>query len=134
LDLLQDGIRLSMSKVRDFGNSEMPSIAGTSFEISESAVNEYIADVASAYNAATTDDERLNIIMTEYQLALWGNGLEAYTNYRRTGFPDFATTAPVMGNPPYPQRFIIPVSELETNPSLATYTPDPFAPVFWNVP
>lgn len=134
LELLQEGIRLSMSKVRDFGKAEMPSIAGSSYEMSESSVNNYLSDVAMAYNAASTDDERLNIIITEYQLALWGNGLEAYNNYRRTGFPDFATTAPVMGNPPYPQRFIIPVSELETNPSLANYSPDPFEPVFWSIP
>jgi hypothetical protein len=134
LDLLQEGIRLSMNKVKDFGTSEMPSIAGSPFEINEASVNEYLANVALAYNAAPNDNARLNIIMTEYQLALWGNGLEAYNNYRRTGYPDFAITAPVMGNPPYPQRFIIPVSELETNPALANYTPDPFQPVFWSVP
>jgi len=87
----------------------------------------------ATYAAAASEDERLNIIMTEYQLALWGNGLEAYNNFRRTGFPDYNVTAPVMGNPPYPLRFIIPVSELETNPQLSDYQPDPFSAVFWDV-
>ncbi|MCC5937382.1 MAG: SusD/RagB family nutrient-binding outer membrane lipoprotein [Lunatimonas sp.] len=134
LSLLQEGIRLSMQKVKSFGADEMPSIVGSPFEMSDAAVENYIADITNAYASAQTDDERLNIIMTEYQLALWGNGIEAYNNFRRTGFPDFAVTAPVMGSPAYPQRFIIPVSELETNPSLTGYQPNPFEPVFWAVP
>jgi len=130
--LLRDGIELSMQKVKNYGSEEMPSIDGSSYEMSEAAIANYIADVQDKYMATTSDAEKLNIIMTEYQLALWGNGIEAYTNFRRTGYPNFAETSPVMGNPPYPQRFIIPVSELETNPSLSNYSPDPFEPVFWN--
>ncbi len=134
LALLSEGIELSMQKVKNYGSEEMPSIAGSPFEMSDAAVSAYINEVQSQYSAAASDEEKLNIIMTEYQLALWGNGIEAYTNFRRTGYPDFAETSPVMGSPPYPQRFIIPVSELETNPSLADYTPDPFEPVFWDQP
>jgi hypothetical protein len=29
-----------------------------------------------------------NIILTEYYIAAWGNGLEVYNNYRRTGCPN----------------------------------------------
>lgn len=134
LTLLREGISLSMEKVRDFGATEMPAISGSDYEMADEAIAAYIADVSTQYEAAETDEERLNIIITEYQLALWGNGIEAYNNYRRTGYPDFAETSPVMGNPPYPQRFIIPVSELETNPALSDYVPDPFEPVFWSQP
>ncbi len=134
LILLQEGIRLSMQKVRAFGAEEMPAIVGSPFEMQEGAIEAYIDNVTAAYTNAETPEERLNIIMTEYQLALWGNGIESYNNYRRTGFPDFTVTAPVMGSPPFPNRFIIPVSELETNPSLSNYTPDPFERVFWAVP
>ncbi|MBD3629728.1 SusD/RagB family nutrient-binding outer membrane lipoprotein [Cyclobacterium sp.] len=134
LTLLREGITQSMEKVRDFGATEMPAISGSDYEMTDEAIAAYIADVSTQYEAAETDEEKLNIIITEYQLALWGNGIEAYNNYRRTGFPDFAETSPVMGNPPYPQRFIIPVSELETNPALSDYSPDPFEPVFWSQP
>lgn len=134
LTLLREAIGLSMEKVRDFGASEMPSISGSDYEMSDEAIADYIADVTLQYESAENEAERLNIIITEYQLALWGNGIEAYNNYRRTGFPDFAETSPVMGNPPYPRRFIIPVSELETNPALSDYSPDPFEPVFWSQP
>ena len=132
LALLKEGIQLSMNKVKTFGAVQDASVAGSVFEINQADVDAYIADVEEAYVAADNDNERLNIIMTEYQLALWGNGIEAYNNYRRTGYPDFAETAPVMGNPPYPLRFIIPVSELETNPKLAGYTPSAFDAVFWD--
>jgi len=131
--LLEEGIRMSMAKVAGYGAEQYPAVAGSEKEITQAKVDAYVADVMSAYNAADSDDERLNIIMTEYQLALWGNGIEAYNNFRRTGFPNFDVTAPVMGNPPYPLRFIIPVSELETNPQLSDYQPDPFEAVFWDV-
>ncbi|WP_439483271.1 SusD/RagB family nutrient-binding outer membrane lipoprotein [Cyclobacterium plantarum] len=134
LTLLREGITQSMEKVRNFGATEMPAISGSDYEMTDEAIAAYIADVSAQYEAAETESEKLNIIITEYQLALWGNGIEAYNNYRRTGFPDFAETSPVMGNPPYPQRFIIPVSELETNPALSDYSPDPFEPVFWSQP
>ncbi len=134
LTLLQEGIRLSMQKVRAFGAEEMPSIVGSPFEMQDEAIEAYIDDVTEAFSNAQTQEEQLNIIMTEYQLALWGNGIETYNNYRRTGFPDFSITAPVMGTPPFPHRFIIPVSELETNPALSGYSPDPFERVFWAVP
>ena len=32
--------------------------------------------------------QKLNIIMKEYYIALWGNGVDAINNYRRTGKPD----------------------------------------------
>jgi len=133
LTLLKQGMQLSMDKTRAFGAIEDPSVSGSDYEMTQAMIDAYISDVEAVYNSAANDDERLNIIMTEYQLALFGNGMEAYNNYRRTGFPDYAETAPVMGNPPYPLRFIIPVSELETNPKLADYTPNAFEPVFWDI-
>ena len=40
------------------------------------------------YDAATDDAARLDIIMREYYIAAWGNGIEPYNNYRRTGSPN----------------------------------------------
>lgn len=132
LVLLKEGIQESMQKVRVFGASQDPDVLNSDAELTQDKIDLYIADIENAWNTAENDEDRLNIIITEYQIALWGNGIEAYNNYRRTGFPNFMETAPVMGNPPFPLRFIIPVSELETNPSLSDYTPDPFENVFWD--
>ena len=43
--------------------------------------------VLAKYDATTTNDEKLEIIMKEYYIALWGNGIDAFNNYRRTGKP-----------------------------------------------
>ncbi len=40
------------------------------------------------FDAASTERDKLDVLMTEYYIALWGNGIESYNNYRRTGSPD----------------------------------------------
>jgi hypothetical protein len=51
-------------------------------------VTNYTTLVNNNYAAATTNAERYNIILSEYYIAAWGNGLEPYNNYRRTGSPN----------------------------------------------
>ena len=48
-------------------------------------VSGYIAFMDNAYNS--NSGKELEIIMKEYYIAAWGNGIEVYNNYRRTGFP-----------------------------------------------
>jgi hypothetical protein len=48
----------------------------------------YEAAVTNLYNSASTTAAKLNVIETEYYLAAWGNGMETYNNYRRTGCPN----------------------------------------------
>jgi hypothetical protein len=43
--------------------------------------------VGTLYDNAATIDDKLNVVMTEYHIALWGNGIEPYNNLRRTGMP-----------------------------------------------
>jgi hypothetical protein len=85
LSYLTDGISKSMNKVIAFGSAQAN---GTGFEATQAEINDYIDQITINYNNATSNDERLNIIMTEYQLALFGNGVEAYNSYRRTGMPN----------------------------------------------
>lgn len=99
--LLETGIRQSIAKAQSFS-----SLADVD-ETLVADVDAYVAEVLEDY-AAANDDEKLNIIMTEYHKALWGQGLEAYNNYRRTGKPeamqptrdaDFGTFARLMWYP-----------------------------------
>jgi hypothetical protein len=53
----------------------------------------------SNYDTASNNLSRLNIIMSEYYIALWGNGVEAYNNLRRTGMPFGAQLAVAVPNP-----------------------------------
>jgi hypothetical protein len=43
--------------------------------------------VIDAYDAAGSTDQKLDILIKEYYIALWGNGVDAYNTYRRTGKP-----------------------------------------------
>jgi len=48
-------------------------------------VNNYLTFVDTFYDQ--NPDKQLELIMKEFFIASWGNGIEAYNNYRRTGFP-----------------------------------------------
>lgn len=84
--LLQDGIRASFSKV--FG---YPATVGvtvpTSFVPDQARQDGYVNKVLNLYDNATSDDARMEVLMKEYYIALWGNGIDAFNNYRRTGKP-----------------------------------------------
>ncbi len=83
---LQNGITASFAKVLGY-----PATVGITpnptYVPSAARQTQYITDVLTAYDAATTNDAKLDIIMKEYYIALWGNGIDAYNNYRRTGKP-----------------------------------------------
>lgn len=100
-DMLEKGIRASISKVQGFASLVPATMSrvindprtGTSttvqaqFVPDADDVNNYVNLVLAMYDAAASDDARLDIISKELLIALWGNGLEAYNLYRRTGKP-----------------------------------------------
>ena len=97
--LLESGVRKSIDKVisfsADFINPNK--VIGTtpsgddvllsSLIPTEEDIDNYVAHVLEQYDAGNKD-KQLDVIMKEYYIALWGNGLEAYNMYRRTGKPD----------------------------------------------
>ena len=84
--LLESGIRNSISKVINFPATISVTVPA-SFMPTTTAIDAYVNNVLASYDAAGNDNQRLEIIMREYHIALWGNGIEAYNNYRRTGMP-----------------------------------------------
>ncbi len=85
--LLQTGVNTSINKVINFPSSIGYNSIPASYVPTSAQITNYINLVLSNYDAATSDDQKLNIIMNEYYIALWGNGIEAYNNLRRTGKP-----------------------------------------------
>lgn len=81
--MLEAGIRASCDKVINFD----PTTIGNTYASTSSDVDNYVSDILDDYNNATDDSERLNIIMTQAYIASWGNPVEAYNSYRRTGMP-----------------------------------------------
>lgn len=102
--LLVSGVNASFSKVAGFPASigyTLPT-SDTNFLITPYKTAKYDSIVTGLYDAAASADQKLNVIMKEYYLASWGNGVEPYNNYRRTGKPD--NMQPTLG--PSPGDFI----------------------------
>jgi hypothetical protein len=111
--LLEEGVRASMSKVLNFGSV----VSGATANGLD--VDNYVAEVKANYsNPALSDDERLNIIMTEYYLAGFGNSIEAYNGYRRTGFPSTLQVPIDDDTPTFPNSFPYSRTAVERNLSL----------------
>jgi len=85
---LNEAITAAFAKVDDVvmnnGTTQtVPVLSGTT------EVNDYIANVIAEYNAASTD-KQLEIIMTQKWIASFGDPIDIYTDYRRTGYPTWA--------------------------------------------
>jgi len=88
--LMLSGVTESFNKVKNFATTigySLPT-SDTSKLITPYKQQRYLDKVTQLYTAAGTADAKLNVIVREYYLAAWGNGLEPYNNYRRTGKPD----------------------------------------------
>ncbi|MBV1922387.1 MAG: SusD/RagB family nutrient-binding outer membrane lipoprotein [Flavobacteriaceae bacterium] len=81
---LEDGIRQSITKTISFGT--LGENSDTDFRPSQEDIDIYVSGIMTAYNNASSTG-KLNIIVRQYMFAAWGNGMEAYNVYRRTGSP-----------------------------------------------
>ena len=57
------------------------------FDDLDDRVAAYVDTVGIMWDNTANDEEKLDMIIKEYFIALWGNGIEAYNAYRRTGKP-----------------------------------------------
>lgn len=88
LTYLNTGVDANLTKVLGFRpDLQILSPGGTNFVPSPATVSNYKNAVITNYNNATTDAERLNVIVKEFFISCFGNGMEAYNMYRRTGMP-----------------------------------------------
>ena len=88
--LLSKALYASINKVIGFPTSIGYTMSASQLALvpTTAQIDTYVNFVLAKYDAATTDDARLNIIMKEYYIAAWGNGVETYNSLRRTGKPD----------------------------------------------
>lgn len=104
----------------------LPGIAA----IPQDSIDSYVARKLADYVAAPTTAEKLEILMEEKYVAMFGNGVEAYNDYRRTGFP--AIPPPIETNELELLRFPYSDDELTSNPSAPDAQPENNEPVFWD--
>ena len=108
LEYLKAGITKSMNKVFSFapGNHD------------QSDIDTYIASVEGVYNSVTTDEDKLNVIVTELMLASYGSAFLVYNTYRRTGLPSDLQD-PVVELGPFPRSFFLPNVEVNANENIS---------------
>lgn len=126
--MMETGIRSSFAKVRSFESLVQSTLDVTFTDrtgelvsirdrdaISDEKIDTYVSAVLALYDAATSDDERLDIIAKEYMIAAWGNGIEAYNLYRRTGKPGNIQPSLEAAGGDFPRSFLLPADHIARN-------------------
>ncbi|WP_282054599.1 SusD/RagB family nutrient-binding outer membrane lipoprotein [Maribacter luteus] len=115
---LETGIRESIDKVMNFGESLAS--ASPIFMPTQDNIDTFVDEVLAEFDGADNEG-KLEVIVEQYFTALFGNGVEAYNTYRRTGFPDMQPT--VLPNPgifmrtfPYPANLVDQNSSVSQKP------------------
>lgn len=102
-----NGVRAAMDQWTSYGAPAIPLATENSF----------LNNPVNAYSPANA----LNLINTQYWVASWGNGAEAWANFRRSGFPALSpnTYASQSITGSFVHRYVYPI--LETSANLANY-------------
>lgn len=127
MSLMLDGIQDSFDKVIGF----IPDVQDEDLVPTSDDIEAYLDEVEARYTSASSDDERLNIIIKEYYIALYGNGVEAYNTYRRTGKPDDLQPTITLDPSTFIRSFLYPANAVQNNSSLSQKTTQAI-PVFWD--
>ncbi len=110
------------------GTSGAPAISGAAYK----------ASILALFNAAATTNDKLEIIIASKWVANFKSGPDAYTDYRRTGYP--VMFDPATDNNPltvlnraYPLTFPLNSIEIKTNPNAPTDRFPGSTTVFWDI-
>lgn len=120
-EYLEKGVRQSLDKVASFSGIPMDS----------QDKENYVLKVLELYDMESSPSGRLSVIINEYYIALFGNGIEAYNNYRRTGFPELQKS--VISGTEFPRSFFLPSSELNSNDNPNLKQKSLTDQVFWDI-
>lgn len=125
---IEAGLAKQIAKVQTFAS--LDSGADKSLEPSASDVSDFITSIGNAFTAAN-DEGKWNILAEQYFVSSFGNGIETYNFYRRTGYP--TTLQPNLE--PNPGTFIrslfYPANAVNTNSNISQKD-DQTQAVFWD--
>ena len=106
-------------------------------DITAAATNTYVAAILAKYDAANAAG-KLEHIMTQKWIASFGFSIDAYTDYRRTGFPimfdpNADNNAFTILNRAYPVSIPYNIDDLQINPNADAQRNPATDKVFWDV-
>lgn len=125
---LSDAVTANLNSISTYatanGGLAMPTATITGF----------VSRLLMQYDAANADG-KLNIVMTQKYIALYGNGMEVYNDYRRTGLPVLRTLLSPLNV--FPRRLYYSQTELSANTVFGAnastiQVAQQTTPVFWN--
>ena len=123
-----DGTRKSIAKVQPF--IAVDADADTSFEPTAQQIEDFISDLGNAFDAGN-EKGKWNVLSEAYWVAVFGNGVEPYNYYRRTGYP--TTLQPNLEpNPGTFQRSLWLPNNVVNRNSNVSQKADQAQPVFWD--
>jgi hypothetical protein len=96
-------------------------------------INEYFSTNPNVVTLTGTTEEKRKQIITQKYIAWVGNGIEAYNDYRRTGYPPLVVSLNAQGDDPtvVPKRLPYPNSETFRNPNTPNPRPLSNVKVWW---
>lgn len=123
--LMLSGVTKSINRVRSFSNSIGQALpAGL-----EPSQVTYLATLGAFFDTAA---DQQDVILKEYYKSLWGNGLEAYNLYRRTGSPKMMQPTRSINGGDFVYTMVYPANFVNLNGSV-DQKPDNSTRVFWDV-
>ncbi len=132
--LLLSGIQKHMDYVRAFAVAGAEGATISAFEPAATftaRVTNYKKYVEAQYDAAATNDTKMNVVGREYWLSLFGNGMESYNLYRRTGKPARMQPGLEAITGPFVRSFLYPNNYMVTN-TKAVQKQNLALQVFWD--
>jgi len=130
--LMESGLRKSIDKVIAYPATVNVSVP-TANVPTTTRIDNFVTVIKNAYDLQTDNSGRMAIIGKEFYVSLWGNGIDAYNLYRRTGTPtNFQfTKVPNPGN--YIRSLIYPADHVNLNQNAVQKPGSGFeTPVFWD--
>ena len=128
--LFEAAIRQSIADVVRHSKSSDPTAA----DPSTTAVTTYVNKWLARYDAAVSNDAKLNVVLKQAWFSGLGNGNELYSTFRRTGLPT-TIDEPASRQRQFALRLPYPSTELNLNPNATSYGAVIFDrdPIFWDV-
>jgi hypothetical protein len=122
---MEAGINKSITQIRNFATSKGQTLSANR----EPSTTAYLAAVSSLYDQAS---RKLDVIGKEFYLSLWGNGIEAYNNYRRTSAPRNLQPTLQLNPGPFYRSFVYPAAYVNLNEAASQKDFDSTNKVFWD--
>ena len=125
---LSAGINKHINKVLEFGSLDPD--ADSAFFASASDVSSYVSSVVNTFNSGS-NEQKWEVLATQQFIAHYGNGMDSYNFYRRTGYPK-KLQLNIDPNPgAFVRSFFYPANEANVNSNIVQ-KPGVDLQVFWD--